>query len=277
MTLVGGLMLPSELRRILTRLFDEEELRTLCFDLGEDYDYDSLRGEGKEAKARELVALAKRTGQLEELEAAIRRERPVLDTTYSHERVRELRSSILATSPPDVRDAFIEFTQQIEAYLNACNLLQEQLEEWKEVHNLLQDLQINFAPCRSYIFALGRLRGATRSAQRQQERILYEVEVEWRPCKRTLRKLQELATNIQTIGEPYKPEYGSGPDWFLTPWGIKTGIDKALFDNDVAALTEHLSAFGDRVDQSLYLADKALREVVGKINRLPRPGSYTAR
>ena len=262
----------GELRRVLTRLFDDEELRTLCFDL--DVDYDSLRGEGKGAKARELVALEERMGRLAELEAAVRRERP---TTYSHERVQELQDSILRASRPDVRDAFIEFTRQIEAYLNQFNLLQERLEEWKEVHNLLQDLQIDFAPCRSHIFTLGRLGDSTRFTQRQQERILYEVEVEWRPCKRTLRKLQELAASIQVIGEPYKPEYGSGPDWFLTPWEIKAKIDKALFDDDAAALAEHLSAFGDRIDRSLYLADKALRDVVGKINRLPRPGSYRVR
>ncbi len=266
---------PVGLRRVLTRLFDDEELRTLCFDLS--VDYDSLRGEGKAAKARELVALAERTGRLAEVEAAVRRERPSLDTTYSYERVQELQKSILATSQPGIRDAFIEFTQQIEAYLNEFNLLHEQLEEWKEVHHLLQDLQNNFAPCRSYIFTLGRLIGSARSAQRQRERILYEVEVEWRPCKRTLYKLQELAVSIQAIGEPYEPESGSGPEWFLMPKRIATEIDRALFEDDVAALTEHISAFGDRVDQSLYLADKALRDVVSKINRLPRPGSYAAR
>jgi tetratricopeptide (TPR) repeat protein len=42
------------LRQILTERFDEEELRTLCFDLG--IRYDDLPGRGKVAKARELVA-----------------------------------------------------------------------------------------------------------------------------------------------------------------------------------------------------------------------------
>jgi hypothetical protein len=265
----------GELRRILSSLFDEEELRDLCFDL--DVDYDSLRGEGKAAHARELVALAERRGRLAELEAGIRRERPSLGTTYSHKRVRELQKSILADSQPSVRDAFVEFIQQVEAYLNRFNLLQEQLEEWKEVHNLLQDLQIDFAPCRSYIFILGRLASSAPSAQREQERTLYEVEVEWRPCKRTLGKLERLAASIQVIGEPYNTESGSGPDWFCVPWQIGTKIDRALFDDDAPVLTEQLSAFGDQIDQSLYLADKALRDVVTKINRLPRPGSYTVR
>jgi len=262
---------PVELRRILIDYFDEEELRTLCFDLG--VDYDSLRGEGKAARARELVALVERTDRMANLEAAVRHERPTLGTIYSHERAQELQASILTASQPDVRDAFVEFTRQIEAYLNEFNLLHEQLEEWKEVHNVLQDLQNSFAPCRSYIFALDRLEGSARSVQRQRERMLYEIEVEWRPSRRCLQKLQQLATSIQAIGEPYNLELDSGPDWFLAPNRTAAQIDGALFDASVVALTEHLSAFGDQVAQFLYLADKALRDVVGKINRLPRPGS----
>lgn len=87
---------PVELRQILELRFDEEELRTLCFDLGKDYD--SLRGEGKAAKARELVALAERQGDLPKLEAAIRRERPSLDKTYRHGHVHGLQESILLVS-----------------------------------------------------------------------------------------------------------------------------------------------------------------------------------
>ena len=267
----------TDLRIALSSLFDEEELRTLCFDLGAGYDYDGLRGEGQKAKARELVALAQRKGHLAKLEEAIRRERPAFDTTFSYQRVQELQKSILAASQPDVRDAFIEFTHQVEAYLNRFNLLHERLEEWKEVHNVLQDLHVDFAPCSSYIFTLGRLGGAEQADQRQQERVLYEVEVEWRPCRRCLHKLQQLATSIHAIGEPYEPESGSGPDWFLMPKKAAGEIDQALLDSDVAALTEQLSAFGDTVVQSLYLADKSLRDVVRQINRLPRPGSYAVR
>ena len=267
----------TDLRLALSSLFDEEELRTLCFDLGAGYDYDGLRGEGQKAKARELVALAKRKGHLAKLEEAIRCERPAFDTTFSYQRVQELQKSILAASQPDVRDAFIEFTHQVEAYLNRFNLLHEQLEEWKEVHNVLQDLHVDFAPCSSYIFTLGRLGGAGQADQRQQERVLYEVEVEWRPCRRSLHKLQQLATSIHAIGEPYEPESSPGPDWFRTPKEAAGEIDQALLDSDVAALTEQLSAFGDAVVQSLYLADKSLRDVVRQINRLPRPGSYAVR
>ena len=68
------LELPRILRPILVDRFDLEELRTLCFDLG--VDYDSLRGEGKEAKARELVGYIERRGRLDELETRIKQLRP---------------------------------------------------------------------------------------------------------------------------------------------------------------------------------------------------------
>jgi hypothetical protein len=150
---------PTDLRYVLARQFDEEELRTLCFDLGAEYDFESLRGEGKRAKARELVALAQRRGHLAKLEAAIRRERPAFDITFSYQRVKELQKSIMEASGQEVRDNFVEFTYQLEAYSNEFNLLHVRLEEWKEVHNMLQDLQISFAPCGSYVFTIGRLEG----------------------------------------------------------------------------------------------------------------------
>ena len=51
--------------QILDTRFSEEELRTLCFDL--DVDYDSLPGEGKAAKARELVSYLERHNRIPDL------------------------------------------------------------------------------------------------------------------------------------------------------------------------------------------------------------------
>lgn len=50
--------------------FSLDEVRTLCFDLG--LDFDSLGGEGKLGKARELVRLMQRRDALDRLAAAIR-------------------------------------------------------------------------------------------------------------------------------------------------------------------------------------------------------------
>jgi hypothetical protein len=67
----------TQLRQWLSAHFDEEELRTLCFDLG--LSYDDLRGEGAPHKARELVAYLERRGRIPELVALGKRARPHLD------------------------------------------------------------------------------------------------------------------------------------------------------------------------------------------------------
>lgn len=51
-----------------------EELRTLCFDL--QVDFDDLRGEGKTARARELIAYMDRHKRIKELVAEIVTQRP---------------------------------------------------------------------------------------------------------------------------------------------------------------------------------------------------------
>ncbi len=62
------------LRDLLVTYFSDSELRDLCFDLG--IDYESLPGEGKAARARELVAYCQRHGRLPDLESTCRRLRP---------------------------------------------------------------------------------------------------------------------------------------------------------------------------------------------------------
>jgi DNA-binding response OmpR family regulator len=62
------------LRQILAEHFDLEELRTLCFDL--EINFDGLRGEGQEAKARELVAYLQRRERLDQLVSYLRQHRP---------------------------------------------------------------------------------------------------------------------------------------------------------------------------------------------------------
>jgi hypothetical protein len=55
----------TQLRQILSVYFDESELRTLCFDLG--IEYDDLPGVGKSDKARELVGYLERHSRIYDL------------------------------------------------------------------------------------------------------------------------------------------------------------------------------------------------------------------
>jgi hypothetical protein len=59
---------------VLVDHFDDNGLRDLCFEPG--VDYASLPGEGKAAKARELVNYYERRGQVQKLTDICRRLRP---------------------------------------------------------------------------------------------------------------------------------------------------------------------------------------------------------
>lgn len=62
------------LRSALAQSFDVQELKTLCFDLG--IDYDALPGNGKDSKAREIVAWFARRNQTDRLVQAVYKRRP---------------------------------------------------------------------------------------------------------------------------------------------------------------------------------------------------------
>jgi hypothetical protein len=64
----------TELRKLLAARFNTGELRTLCFDLG--VDYEDLPGESKADKARELVSYCERRDCLDKLVQIGRQLRP---------------------------------------------------------------------------------------------------------------------------------------------------------------------------------------------------------
>ena len=64
----------TKVRQDLTDHFNEEELRTLCFDMG--LDYESLPAQGKAGKAREIIAQVERNGAITKLIEQCRRLRP---------------------------------------------------------------------------------------------------------------------------------------------------------------------------------------------------------
>jgi hypothetical protein len=63
-----------ELKSQMEQKFSLEEVKSLCFEMG--IDFESLPGEGKGAKIRELIAFCQRRGRTEELAERVRAERP---------------------------------------------------------------------------------------------------------------------------------------------------------------------------------------------------------
>jgi len=64
----------ARLHKNISACFGDEDLHSLCFDLG--VDYADLPAEGKDGKARELVAYMDRRSRLPELVAMCRKLRP---------------------------------------------------------------------------------------------------------------------------------------------------------------------------------------------------------
>lgn len=110
------------LRQILTTHFDEEELKTLCFDLRAKYnlntDYDSLRGEGKEAKARELVSFLERRDAIPKLVELGEQARSNISWKAKSKAAEEIPLTPYSTTP-----------EQAQSYFETCQRACQQIED----------------------------------------------------------------------------------------------------------------------------------------------------
>jgi hypothetical protein len=141
----------TQLRQLLTDHFDAEELCTLCFDLG--VDYDNLRGEGKTNKVRELVAYLERRGRIPELVATCHHQRPKVSwfgwpeaipstlpaVAYSRSLGQGLNALAELMQKPRVRNAVLAFRIDFEAAREQVAVIGN----YKHLHDLLHTLQFH--------------------------------------------------------------------------------------------------------------------------------------
>jgi hypothetical protein len=182
----------------------------------------------------------------------------------------------------ELQDSFNEFLAQFVT-------LHHRLEEWKDLHNVLQDLQVRFTTCRSYALELGRreekdsggllgaLSGSNKQRAQQVERWLYEFSVNWQQCKITLDQLRRFTTGLKHTGPPYDPRAQTGPEPMKILDSLQIQMDGALNDSDRHNLADLIGEFAKQVDDYLYLADKALRDVAKEINQLPQAVRLTSK
>lgn len=67
----------ANLRKLISDSFSLEEVRTVCYDAG--IDFENLGGEGKEAKIREMLLSAQRLGRFPDLLSTLQTSRPLTD------------------------------------------------------------------------------------------------------------------------------------------------------------------------------------------------------
>jgi hypothetical protein len=171
---------------------------------------------------------------------------------------------------------------RLNQFLASFLTLRQRLYEWKELHNLLQDLQIQFVSCRGYALELDRRdRPGGRSVLglfapargRPDESLaksLYEFSVNWQACKRALDKLRRTIGDLRYIVDDFPKGNPNRPDEFSAALAhLQDQMDGALHDDDYHNLSDLIGAFAQQVDEDLYLADKKLRDVAEEINQLP--------
>jgi hypothetical protein len=109
----------KELHQALTDRYNLEELRTLCAEINAPFD--DLGGEGRSAKARELILWMRRRGRLDELTAALaRREEAVVEPPRVPAPAPEPAGPRPTTEPAPARyryDAFISYSHADRAWV----------------------------------------------------------------------------------------------------------------------------------------------------------------
>ncbi|MBI4772024.1 MAG: hypothetical protein HY784_16815 [Chloroflexi bacterium] len=100
---------------------------------------------------------------------------------------------------------------ELNDFLARFVVLHRQLEEWKDLHNVLQDLQVRFSICRSYGLELGRrddrrggllgILGRNAGRDEQSERSLYELSLNWQQCKLTVDQLRRFTAGLRLLFE----------------------------------------------------------------------------
>lgn len=145
----------TQLYGLLTKHFDLEELKTLCFNLG--VTYDDLRGEGNADKARELVLYLERLDRIPDLTARCAQLRPNISWQPPGEPPPEqpkaapdrssaptINQGLIALAEimqsPEVRTAVAAFRAHFEATCRQINILSD----YKRLHDSLQLFQYDY-------------------------------------------------------------------------------------------------------------------------------------
>ncbi len=126
------------LRHMLLTRFDENELRTLCFDLG--VDYDDLPAIGKSNKGRELIAYLERRSRIHELIRVGSEMRPDIDWSETSELAKE--SSAISIGTENESDIVTYNTPVLLRTIQGANVQAEDKSLLKASRGVIDDSMI---------------------------------------------------------------------------------------------------------------------------------------
>lgn len=169
----------------------------------------------------------------------------------------------LRATVPAADDALQSLVQSLRSFA----AYHEVIGEWKELHNLLQELLNDLS---QFWTEVDRLYGEGEDGARE------HLRRRWRPCERRIRRLIDFAKGVSYIWEePFHEEDGEirgGPPWaveiFLRQSRIRETLDEE--EIDIKNLYELAGEISDTCDSHLYQADRNLHDEAGELCSLSR-------
>jgi hypothetical protein len=245
------------LRQTIIEYFSDSDLRNACFDLG--IDYEVLPGQSKADKVRELILFFRNRGRIPHLVQYCIQQRPTLSWTrfisgaQINFDVQKMVDMMQQTLPPGDSSP-----QNLLETLKQFQCLHILLSEWKELHNLLNDI-------------------IQKIDQFEQETVRItdkdKLKEQWEPVAGKIELSLTWAKTIRFISPPYAKRSDGGmegPKWAIELSEAKARIDD-LFqsdDLDTNMLRNTTREFIHIVKNHMFKADKSLRTVVSELYNL---------
>jgi len=148
--------------------------------------------------------------------------------------------------------------------------LHYQLEEWKKMHDKLNELQMTFAQCRNYAENLDNKHSNTSSLNKALTLDdLERFSIGWKPCKLRLDRLRDVIQDLQYI-KPAKDRHKPiNPKKEMKNLDrLQLELDNALRDSDNYNVADIAGSFSLAVDQFMFNVDKSLVKVAEDINAM---------
>jgi hypothetical protein len=157
----------------------------------------------------------------------------------------------------ETREQFLEALQQLSA-------LQAQLGEWKELHHILHEVLAAFSPFYADLRSLSHV-----EARLTNGRTLLRG---WRSCQTEVDRLMDFESGVEYIRQSLRREgiVASRPDWGKRIALLRREVEDRLREErwNAEGLVDLADEFNQACDCYLSLADRELRRVVEKVQRL---------
>jgi hypothetical protein len=153
---------------------------------------------------------------------------------------------------------------ELREVITELTALQAQMTEWKELHHLLHEVLAAFSLFHARLILCGK--DGFSAAERQ------ALLQSWRPCQDGLDMLADFAEEIKHIGRQFRREGRElrGERWVVEIIALQLLFEDMLKEDNPSpeSLLELAEEFNSACHRHLALADRKLRAVVDKLQRL---------